>query len=223
MGRFVTDVPFLVALVLLSGCSSLPVPEPLSVHSSGIGIAVKNRAPIRLFTNRPDRIYFVKLNDGSNATAATRVHPSNYAKGKYIYLLNAQPGRYIAVASFRRQVVLGAPTSQYSVYFSEDLTRVTEITVHPAEISFMGEFVVDTSVGLKKADRAQLHYHGLIGSGDPSGWLLSLDYAYRGSIHKWARNQELEAKFFAAAQKHLGAGGWSDIISHGPARVNARK
>ena len=52
MGRFVTSVLFLLALVLLSGCSSLPVPEPLSGSSSGIGIAVKNRAPIRLFGNR---------------------------------------------------------------------------------------------------------------------------------------------------------------------------
>ena len=223
MGRFVTSVLFLLALVLLSGCSSLPVPEPLSGSSSGIGIAVKNRAPIRLFGNRPDRIYFVKLDDGSNATAATRVLPSNYARGKYVYLLNAQPGRYAAVASFRRQVVLGAPTSKYSVYFSEELIKVTEITVHPAEMSFMGEFVVDTSLGLKKADKTQLHYHGLIGSGDPQGWLMSLDYAYRGSMHKSARNQELEAKFLAAAQKHLGAGGWSDIINHGQARVNARK
>ena len=145
----------------------------------------------------------------------TRVLPSNYARGKYIYLLNAQPERYVAVAFFRRQVVRGAPTSQYSVYFSEDLIKVTEITVHPAGMSFMGEFDVDTSVGLKKADKAQLHNHGFIGSGDPSGWLMSLDYAYRGSIHKWARNQELEAKFLAAAQKHLGAGGWGgETMSH---------
>ena len=157
MGRFVTSVLFLPALVLLSGCSSLPVPEPSSVRSSGIGIAVKNRAPIRLIKNRPDRIYFVKLDDGSNPTAAMRVLPSNYAKGKYIYRLNAQPGRYVAVASFRRQVVLGAPTSKYSIYFSEELIKVTEMTVHPAGMSFMGEFVVDTSFGMKKADKAQLH------------------------------------------------------------------
>ena len=206
-----------VVLLLLSGCGSLRPPEPLDSNSSLIGIAVKNRGLIKLFSNTPDRVYFVRLEDGSDPYTATRLLPSNYAKGRYIYLLNAEPGRYVAVASLLVQRTPTAPTTRYTVYFSEDLIKVTEVTVGPASINFMGEYVVDMATGMKDADNAQLHYYRLIEPGaEKAGGLLTLfsgEYSYRGSLHGVKREPESEAKFLDAVEKRLGDTGWSDIIS----------
>ena len=57
------------------------------------------------------------------------------------------------MASFRADAITN---TAYSVYFSEDLIKLTEMTVPPASISFMGEYVVDLSMNMKGADTCHL-------------------------------------------------------------------
>ena len=223
----------IVTILLLSGCKSVPPPEPLGSNSSMIALALKNRAPIKLFSNSPDRVYFVRLEEGDNPNTAISLVPSNYAKGNYIYLLNAEPGRYAAVASMRVQRRMAAPAapssglsisfgaaskSTYTTYFAEDIIEMTQVTVTPGSINFIGEYTVDDAK-LKDADQAQLHYYRLIEPGaEKNRGLLSLfagelEISYQGSLHEVQRDAEAEAKFLAAAKKHLGKAGWSDIIT----------
>ncbi len=56
----------LIALVVTSlpACESLPAPAPMDETSSGIGIRVKTRAPIKLFSNKPDRVFSIRLPEG---------------------------------------------------------------------------------------------------------------------------------------------------------------
>lgn len=223
----------IVTILLLSGCKSVPPPEPLASNSSMIALAVTNRAPIKLFSNSPDRVYFVRLEEGDSPNTATSLVPSNYAKGNYIYLLNAEPGRYAAVASMRVQQRMAAPAapssglsvtfgsaskSTYTSYFAEDLIEMTQVTVTPGTVNVIGEYTVDDAK-LKDADNAQLHYYRLIEPGaEKNRGLLALFSAelaisYRGSLHEVKRDAEAEAKFLAAAKKHLGDTGWSEIIT----------
>lgn len=239
--NYSTTATAIVTIFLLSGCASVPPPEPLGSNSSMIALAVKNRAPIKLFSNSPDRVYFVRLEEGDSPNTSTQVIPSNYAKGNYIYLLNAEPGRYAAVACMRVQRTMAAPAapasgvsvsfnpgskSTYTSYFAEDLIEMTQVTVTPGSINFIGEYTVDDAK-LKDPDSAQLHYYRLIEPGAEKGRGLlalfagKLEISYRGSLHEVKRDAEAEAQFLAAAKKHLAETGWSSLIARNQGRLSS--
>ena len=142
-------VTFCVAGLL--ACASLPPPSAESPRSAGIGLSVKVFDIIGIFSQRPARVFFLKLDeeDESGFTRGT-LFQSNYTKGDYVYFLNAPPGRYVAVASTRTQsappggpamvpvassghgtvsVGISIGTTDYTTYFPDDLIRLTDVTV----------------------------------------------------------------------------------------------
>jgi hypothetical protein len=204
----------------------MPAPTPQDGASAGIGVFVKTRAPIKLFTGKADSVMFVRLdgNDGSQYIS-TQPITSNYNKGGYIYLLNAPPGRYAAVATFQSKA--SAPTAptgggvtvtvnpgdtDYTTYFSRDLVEATEVTVEPGRIVFMGELIVDTSTSFEDADDVQMHYFRLISPGveDRNKFLglMSGDYHYTGSLHEVKADDEAQEKFLATTRENLAEVGW---------------
>ena len=223
----------LIALVVTSlpACESLPAPAPMDETSSGIGIRVKTRAPIKLFSNKPDRVFFIRLPEGGRSPYTTdQLIASNYLKGEYVYLLNVPPGRYAAVATSRTQsgspfappteggvsVTLSVGRTNYTTFFSEELIKQTEVTVGPASIAFAGEFVIDTTVGLKGAEDVQLHYFRLLAPGaeNRSGLaaIFSGDYHYRGSLHDVRKDQEATQRFLKKTREYLGEAGWCRML-----------
>ena len=216
------------AIAVLSACAGpLPAPTPQDGASAGIGVLVKTRAPIKLFSGKVDSVMFIRL-EGNDSSQYISTQPiaSNYNKDGYIYLLNAPPGRYAAVATFRSQA--SAPTApasgsgvtvtvnpgdtDYSTYFSRDLVKATEVAVEPGRIVFMGEFIVDTSTSFEDADDLQLHYFRLISPGveDRSKFfgLFSGDYHYTGTLHKMNQDEEARERFLVKTRKNLGEAGW---------------
>ena len=92
------------AIAALSACATqlpAPTPTPQDGASAGIGVLVKSRSQM-LVTHKVDNVTFARLegNDTSQYIS-TQLITSNYNKDGYIYLLNAPPGRYAAVATFR--------------------------------------------------------------------------------------------------------------------------
>ncbi len=218
----------IVAIAVLSACAGLlPAPTPQDRASAGIGVLVKTRAPIKMFSAKVDSVMFVRL-EGNDRSQYISTQPiaSNYNKDGYIYLLNAPPGRYVAVATFRSQA--SAPTApaggggvtvtvnpgdtDYTTYFSRDLVKATEVTVEPGSIVFMGEFTVDTSTKFEDADDVQSHYFRLISPGveDRNKFLglMSGDYHYTGTLHKVNQDEEVRERFLATTKKNLGEAGW---------------
>ena len=218
----------IIAIAVLSACAGqLPAPTPQDGASAGIGILVKTRAPIKLFSAKVDSVMFVRL-EGNDRSQYISTQPiaSNYNKDGYIYLLNAPPGRYAAVATFRSQA--SAPTApaggggvtvtvnpgdtDYTTYFSRDLVKATEVTVEPGRIVFMGEFIVDTSTKFENADDVQSHYFRLISPGveDRNKFLglMSGDYHYTGTLYKVNQNEEVRERFLATTKENLGEAGW---------------
>jgi hypothetical protein len=214
--------------LLATGCASVPVPRMEDPQTSAIGIQVETQAPAGIFSHKPDRIFFVRI-DGEGNIEQNQVIPSNFAKDGRIYLLNAKPGKYAAVAAFRSQAGLPlAPASQpgvsvsvtvgktgYTTYFSKELIEATKVDVGRGEVAFMGSYVVKQSVGLTDAEPIQNHYAELIAPGSSKsgfGHLLSGDYHYRGAISEAKRDRDTRTEFLRKSKDDLAEGGWGQIF-----------
>ena len=70
-----------------------PVQDPASANAALIAIKVVNNSfPTNL-------VYFVRIEKGNDPLSQQVLIPSNYFEDGYVYLLNARPGRYAAVAA----------------------------------------------------------------------------------------------------------------------------
>lgn len=218
----------ILSVLLFTGCASMPVPRMAEPQSSAIGIQIKTQAPIGIFSNKPDRVYFVKLDNGGGIKQS-QIIPSNFAKDGRIYLLNAGPGKYAAIAAFRLQAgSTSAPAPQpgfsvsfsigetgYTTYFSKELIEATKIDVGRGEIAFIGNYVVKQSVGLKDAEPIQNYYAELLSPGSSkSGFahLLSGEYHYRGTLSEAKRDNNAKSEFIKRARDDLAEGGWGSIF-----------
>ncbi len=204
------------AIAALSACATqlpAPTPTPQDGASAGIGVLVKTRAPTKLVTHKVDSVTFARLegNDTSQYIS-TQLITSNYNEDGYIYLLNAPPGRYAAVATFRlHQDFFQGYYTRFHTYFSRDLVKATEVTVEPGRIVVMGEFKVDTS-DFKDADDVQSHYLRLISPGleGKSTWAqvrMGVHY-YTGTLHEVNQDEEARERFLATTRENLGEVGW---------------
>jgi len=193
---------------------SLPPPEPLGPQRGVVGISVKTRAPLRIVIDKADEVYFVKADEAGDLYAQGRFIRSNYFKDGQVYLLNAKPGHYAAIACYKRKPFINFEALSF---FSRELIRLTEVTVTAGTIVFMGEYVVDQSCGLKGGDDAQLHYVQLTTPGANLRNLLSGpsgEYYYKGAPQNVNRNKQSEIKFLTNALEHFKDTDWINIIQN---------
>ncbi|MFQ5528637.1 MAG: hypothetical protein ACE5GX_20575, partial [Thermoanaerobaculia bacterium] len=202
---------------------SLPEPDPMS---GSIGVTVRTRPPAKIGPGLPAvEIFFVKLEDGEEAFGATDLIPSNYSNKKQVYLLNADPGRYVAVAAglgSTKGPAVGVPlgggkvggvdvsfgmssgtTIDYSAFFSIAMISETETRVVPQEMAFMGEYLVSTSTKMKKADAAQAHYFRLLlpaEAGKKKFARMFSAHVYTAEIRSVAKDTETERGFWTTAR-----------------------
>ena len=214
-----------------SCAATLPPEKPMSPEKSAIGLSLKVRAPVKVFTNKADAVYFVKLDEEKSIDAQNKIFHSNYVKGDQIYLLNAEPGKYVAVASYYKKNVpafsAGPPQSGVSIsinpppensfvtFFSEETITATEIVVPPGTVTFMGDLVVDNALGMKEADNSQVHFANLLYPGAKTGFLtmaFSGKNYYRGSLNDLEKDTENEAEFLEDALIHLSGTEWTKIV-----------
>ena len=214
----------ILATIFLGGCATVPVPQLARPESSGLGIVLKLRTPIGIFSATPNVIYFVKI-DNEDGLLQQAIILSNYAKDDRFYFLNIRPGTYAAVAAFfaRAAVPAGPPPpgisvsvgvgrTGYTTYFSKELVELAKVTVRENDFVFMGSYVVDQSVGLDGADRVQVHYKNVIAPGATSSGflhLLSGDYHYRGTLIEHKNDEQTRSEFFGNAREDLAEGGWA--------------
>ena len=204
-----TPAIFLVTLILFGAVAMAkkpPIPQP-DPDLGSIGVRIKTRSPTKLGRAYAHTVVFVKLASHEDGIVGDRFLRSSYTRGKHVYLLNTEPGRYLAVACQTSQTI------EYYTYvntnfFSEELIPITEVTVEPGEFVFMGEFVVDRHGKFyKEADPVQLHYRKLI---------APMTSVYRGSLHQLLRDPETEQTFWAVARdKHFrNQSRWRELIQN---------
>jgi hypothetical protein len=208
-----------IMLGLLGCASTLPPPKPADSQRAVIGISVKTRSPITTFTEKPEMVYFIKMDNDEDLYTQGNFIRSNYAKHGQIYLLNVKPGRYAAVACYIKKRV--TMITEYTTFFPKELVKLTEVTVAPGTTAFMGEYVIDMSLGLEDADDCQRHYCQIIAPGaftDEARMIFAPlitghgDYYYRGSLHEKHLDREAEIRFLNNAQEHFEGTFWTSVI-----------
>ena len=228
--RHIAPIPF---LLLVAACATpLPPPAPLPDRSI-VAISVKTRPPIGIGKETNPGVYFVRL-DGESGLTSETIFSSNYTLGDYVFLVNAPPGRYAAVAA---QTVATVETTTNTTtvhqdrnvtvtvgvgfqtavgkatYFPEQVIRQTIVEVPAGATVFMGDFVLGTSVGLGGADPTQHYYRQLIQPNQSSGIefesIFSVSAIYRGSPDEADQGAEAVSRFLAESKDLLTAGGWS--------------
>lgn len=199
----------ILTTLLAAGCAVMPVPKMADPQTSAIGIQIKILAPIGIFSNKPDRIYFVKLDNEDDITQ-NQVIPSNFTKDGRIYFLNAGPGKYAAVAAFRSQSV---GKSNFITYFSKELIEATKVDVGRGEVAFMGSYVVQSG-NRKYPEPIQNHYSELLAHGSSKRIFGQLwrNYHYLGTINEAKRDSDVRTEFIKRARDDLAEGGWGSII-----------
>ena len=168
--------PYLIAILLLISCASLPPQNPIDENSSiiGIYIEIKDMTFVegRIFQPEPCEIYFIKLNETEDSYLSdNNIIKSNYYKNGQYYLLNAKPGRYIAIAAFQKLVINNwdskgnikdTSINNYTFYFPIDLIQLTDNNLQLGQIVFMGKYIIYSPFGswygIKNPDKAQLYY-----------------------------------------------------------------
>jgi hypothetical protein len=229
-------VILLPALALSLACATLPPPERETADLSVIGIAASISAPLWGHT-QAEYVYFVRL-DESGTYAYDNPIRSNYTSDDYVYLFNAEPGRYAAVAAgYQRQnqsapmgssVSLGGgfsmgvsvsstTTSTFTAYLPRALIEETVVTVGPAEAVFLGEIVLDETTW-EAADDIQLHYYHLLAPGHED--MSFLAKAFSGQSHDAGVDHELDQsqgsrnRFLDHSQQEFAEAGWESIFQN---------
>ncbi len=217
----------LVALNTSFGCATTPPPSRLTSESSVIGISVKVRA-FKLISSPQEWVYFVRL-DAGDLGAQEEVIPSNYSQGNYVYLVNAEPGRYAAVAASRSRQSSTGPmgigggfsvsvsiTTQDTTYFSRELIEKTSVTVGPGSVAFMGNLVVDRS-GFGDAAPVQLHYLRLLAPKDEEESFLEAmmkGKSYKGAEYQVDQSQKALQKFLNRTRTLMAETDWARVLQN---------
>jgi hypothetical protein len=183
------------------------------------------------------RVHFVRLDDPA---ASGLLITSNYVNGKYVYLLNAPPGRYGVVAAkyFQAGTPASPGTPHYSkkhgwerpprtpgmsassltVYFPRALVDKTAVTVGAGDIAFMGEIVVDRSGGWAAADETQQLYYGLLAPGDRERnsvlKFLSSDAHVAAVEREVDRGPAAAPRFLNHSRIEFAGTGWDNRVLH---------
>lgn len=202
------------------GCLSnvVPAPVPQSAH---IGIALSSRTliPLKLFEQNITAIYFARLEDDqSDLISKLPPIPSNAKSGNRFYLLNALPGRYVAVAALEPPNVgvtaAGGPgslgyvneTPGSYVVFSKPLVALTEVKAEPGRLVFMGNFIVKAYVRLGEPDPDEVQLD-TISHKPPENPSYNL-----GSVSKAEQGLDSRQQFLLKAKGDLGELGWGEIV-----------
>lgn len=222
------------AVMLISGCASNPVavPNPYNSESAGVGVALKVNLS-GMITYRADTIYFVRGCPDAEENCGSQFVRSNYAKDGRIYLLNAEPGEYMAVAAAVDINVLG-DHSVYFVYFPGTLAEKTKIKVRPGRLENAGNYVVSAAYGVcpENAEADQLKHAEMMAPGVPKcGFWNILAYQlatsnyifiagkaytagtqifhYRGTGFEELQNAGDPLEFYRNANSDLSGAGWN--------------
>lgn len=223
-----------IVSVFLAGCmtGNVKVSQPTSQSASGIVIKIPGICPALLpCSNRI--VTFAKLdNDG---IISSELHQTSVMKDNHYYLLNAEPGMYVAVAAtYSRGVGIGASSGNVSVgvvrtfgeniLFSRDLVEKTKIELKPGSLAIMGEFdfgidgrmalAPSASQFLKDADAVQAHYAKALDVEMESRGATSSIKFYRGTLKSVSVDTNSRKKLLETARKHIGAEGWERQLTN---------
>ncbi len=199
-------IVFIIIALSILGCG---LPKSLRVtenkDSSVIGVSIRT-VTLKIFSNKPETVYFVKLDEKDENNLGNKIIPTNYVRGDYAYLVNAQPGKYAAVASFFTQT-----DNFYNSFFDAATIKSTVIDVGPNQIVFMGKIRIENRMKNlyqnieQNGDKSQLHYYNLLKS-------FMYGTFYCGALTSAEKTKEMEHDFFVKTKIYFKDSDWIPLI-----------
>jgi len=189
--------------LLLAACASNQPRAPRSPRSAAVAISVRTMRSAEATWGRPRRIHFARLEGNTHALRAPALLESNHVRGVLVFLLDAEPGRYVAVAATLRE-----EGRDVTVYFPQEMIRATEVEVGPGALGFMGSHELEQTT-FRGGDDAQDHYAALL---EPDWDRASLaTRLFTRSRYRFGRRwRRLDGTGLRAeAVEHLASGGWA--------------
>ena len=223
-----------IICVLLAGCmaGTVTIPQPASQSASGIVLKIPGICPA-LMQCANQTVTFARLDDGNNIIS-NELYQTSIMQSDHYYLLNARPGKYVAVAAtYSRGTGISGFTGKVSgevdrvfgenILFSEALVRKTMVEIVPGSLVVMGafDFGIDGRMALapsaaqfiKNADAVQLHYAKAIDPDMESRGATSSIKFYRGTLKLTNNDAGTKRKLLESASRHIGTGGWDSQIT----------
>lgn len=196
-----------LALMVLSGCTGIPgnLRIPTDATKSVIGIAVEAGSPMSVFSRTEPHVYFVKLKSPEGPLTEGVMMESVFYGGRYAYLIDADPGHYIAVASY-----FSSEDRSFITFFDEETARSTLTEVRDGEIYFMGYHVIKSRgdiLGKVLTRKIQKHYYDLI---RPEHSVQI--YLYSGSPQRSMRDADAEKAFLRETRSDFQKSEWLPMI-----------
>jgi ankyrin repeat protein len=225
----------LAALAPVSSAKPLPL-EPPDPGRGIIGVRIKVIPPAHIGSNYADAVYFVRVVEDADRFSADTLINSNYSDGHDVYLLNAKPGRYVAVGCRLTiksgpagpaapapglQVGLAFSPAPAAAVFSQADILQSEVEVRAGAVAFMGAIEAQSSTKVRESDPAQAHYLSLVSpaAAHQSAFVraLSGNLVYTAAFKSIERSQAAEAAFWdEAIGKHFtNEMAWVSRIAHG--------
>ncbi len=140
--------------------------------------------------------------------AAKSVISTDFYKGRSVYYLNADPGRYVVVAAMIEivsgQGITGAPnTESVLIFLDKETIPQTEVEVVEGQMTFLGDILLELDQKIDRTDEAQMHYHWLIDPGIDEDSIIGRSgrHAFRANLVEIDRDAKTEAACWKAAQK----------------------
>lgn len=182
---------------------SLPL-EPPDPSRGVIGVRVGVVPPAKLGWKSADSVYFVRVVEDGDMLNAESVIPSNYSNGKDVYLLNARPGRYVAVACMWESSGPTPAVNGVVAFAAVDIPR-TLVEVVPGGTVFMGFIETGSSTKVEAADSAQSHYLRMVAPTAAResflGRAMTGHYTYVATFKSISRDLIDELEFWSAASQ----------------------
>ncbi|HOS39718.1 MAG TPA: hypothetical protein PLG31_08290 [Spirochaetota bacterium] len=211
-----------VLLIAFAGCLTLPahLKYPSKAGNSVLGVSITLRAPIAIFSDHPSAVYFAKIEKGETHRTAKRIFTANFVARGRAYLVDCEPGEYVAVAAYTRKQIVKhkkdyskpdmtpAEYEYYCALFGERIVAASRVSVGKNDFVFMGDYVVDLSVLILNTgtvDLTSANYLGLVKFPDSP-------YHYLGDLKNADRGPEAAARYYRAAAQEFAESGWSPLV-----------
>lgn len=225
----------LVTIAPLSSAKPLPLETP-DPGCGIIGVRVKVIPPARIGGNYCDVVHFVRVVADADRFGAESLIDSNYTDDRDVYLLNAKPGRYVAVGCklAPKPAPMGpsvpvAPGFQVGLSFSAGAATVTfakadilqtEVEVRAGGIAFIGRIEAHSSTKTGESDEAQAHYLQVLSPAAAQQGSVARAFSghvvYTAAFKSIERGQAAEATFWdESIEKHFtNEPAWASRIAH---------
>jgi len=191
--------------------------EPPDPTKGTIGLRLTNQYGIA--RESADVVYFVRVTEGAEAPEGAPLIPSNFGKARNVYLLNAEPGRYVVVAG---EIVRQPMQTRVVVLLAKEYYSQTEIEVKAGEVVFMGDIAVKSSPRTYEIDETQARNLNTIMKISTKLNVMdrSLGEKFAGAavFKSIGRGDDVELEFWLEATRNhfRGEDAWVSFIDHRP-------